>query len=131
MSINSVSLVGRTVREPDIRSTQSGKQVAMVTIAVDRNFKSANGDRETDFIPLVIWGKLSEVVDKYVTKGKQIGVTGRLQVRNYEDKDGKRVYITEVIVNDLQLLGSRQDGQAQEMSGFTPVDEGEDDTLPF
>ena len=127
--MNKFVAVGRTTKDCDIRSTSTGKQVASFTLAVGRDFKNAQGEREADFLPCVVWGKLSEVCEKYVTKGKQIAVAGRIQTRNYEDKDGQRRYITEVIVNDLQLLGSRQDAeQPVEQPQWEEVDQSE---LPF
>ena len=127
--MNKFVAVGRTTKDCDIRSTSTGKQVASFTLAVDRDFKNAQGVKEADFIPCVVWGKLAEICEKYVTKGKQLAVAGRIQTRNYEDKDGQRRYITEVIVSDLQLLGSRQDAQqAQEPEGEEEVDNSE---LPF
>jgi len=124
--------VGRSVRDSEVRSTASGKQVATFTLAVDRDFKNAQGEREADFLPCVVWGKLAEIAGKYVTKGKQLAVAGRIQTRNYEDKNGQKRYITEVIVSDLQLLGSRQDGQApqeQPQQPFAEIDQPDD--LPF
>ena len=101
-------------------------------MAVDRDYKNAQGERDADFIPCVVWGKLAEIAGKYVTKGKQLAVAGRIQTRNYEDNNGQRRYITEVIVSDLQLLGSRQDGQApqaQPQQPFAEIDQPDD--LPF
>ena len=127
--MNKFVAVGRTTKDCDIRSTSTGKQVASFTLAVDRDFKNAQGEREADFLPCVVWGKLSEVCEKYVTKGKQIAVAGRIQTRNYEDKDGQRRYITEVIVSDLQLLGSRQDAQQPQEPELEEVEDT--DSLPF
>lgn len=127
--MNKFVAVGRTTKDCDIRSTSTGKQVASFTLAVDRDFKNAQGEREADFLPCVVWGKLSEVCEKYVTKGKQLAVAGRIQTRNYEDKDGQRRYITEVIVSDLQLLGSRQDAQQPQEPEYTEVEP--DTELPF
>ena len=127
--MNKFVAVGRTTKDCDIRSTSTGKQVATFTLAAGRDFKNAQGEREADFLPCVVWGKLSEVCEKYVTKGKQIAVAGRIQTRNYEDKDGQRRYITEVIVSDLQLLGSRQDAQQSQEPEYTEVEP--DTELPF
>lgn len=124
--MNKIILIGRSVRDSEVRSTSSGKQVATFTLAVDRDFKNAQGEREADFLPCVVWGKLAEIAGKYVTKGKQLAVAGRIQTRNYEDKDGQRRYITEIIVSDLQLLGSRQDAQQE-----PELEEVGNDTLPF
>jgi single-strand DNA-binding protein len=130
--MNKAILIGRTTKEPEIRATTSGKQVATFTLAVDRDFKNAQGEREADFLPCVVWGKLAEIAGKYVTKGKQLAVAGRIQTRNYEDKNGQRRYITEIIVSDMQLLGGKQDGQApqeQPQQPFAEIDQPDD--LPF
>ena len=127
--MNKFVAVGRTTKDCELRATSTGKQVASFTLAVDRDFKNAQGERDADFIPCVVWGKLADVCEKYVTKGKQLAVAGRIQTRNYEDKNGQRRYITEVIVSDLQLLGSRQDAQQPQEPEYTDVDNS--DELPF
>lgn len=128
--INKAIIIGRSTKDAEMRSTSTGKQVATFTLAVDRDYKNAQGEREADFIPCVVWGKLAEIAGKYVTKGKQLAVAGRIQTRNYEDKDGQKRYITEIIVSDMQLLGSRQEQQAQDVPrGFEPVEYNSD--LPF
>ena len=127
--MNKIVLIGRSVRDSELRATSTGKQVASFTLAVDRDFKNAQGEREADFLPCVVWGKLADVCEKYVIKGKQIAVAGRIQTRNYEDKDGQRRYITEVIVSDLQLLGSRQDAQQPQEPELEEVEDT--DSLPF
>ena len=127
--MNKIIIIGRSVKQAEIRATSTGKQVASFTLAVDRDFKNAQGEREADFLPCVVWGKLADVCEKYVIKGKQIAVAGRIQTRNYEDKDGQRRYITEVIVSDLQLLGSRQDGQQPQELELEEVEDT--DSLPF
>ena len=130
--MNKFVAVGRTTKDCDIRSTSTGKQVASFTLAVDRDFKNAQGEKEADFLPCVVWGKLADVCEKYVIKGKQIAIAGRIQTRNYEDKDGQRRYITEVIVSDLQLLGSRQDAQQPQEPEFREMEEVDNsDSLPF
>ena len=130
--MNKAILIGRTTKEPEIRATTSGKQVATFTLAVDRDFKNAQGEREADFIPCVAWGKLAEICEKYVAKGKQIAVCGRIQTRTYDDQNGQKRYITEIIVNDLQLLGSRQGGQAPQEQPQQPFAEiNQPDDLPF
>jgi len=128
--INKAVIIGRSTKDAEIRSTSTGKLVASFTLAVDRDYKNTQGEREADFIPCVAWGKLAEICERYITKGKQVAVAGRIQTRNYEDKNGQRRYITEVIVSDLQLLGSRQEQQAQDAPrGFEPM--GYDSDLPF
>lgn len=105
--INNVVLVGRLTKDPDLRYTSSGTAVATFTLAVNRNFSSQNGEKETDFINCVIWRKSAEILANYAKKGSLIGVTGRIQTRNYENQQGQRVYVTEVVADNFQLLESR------------------------
>jgi single-strand DNA-binding protein len=105
--INNVVLVGRLTKDPDLRSTGGGQSVATFTLAINRNFTSANGQRETDFINCVIWRKQAENLASFAKKGALIGVTGRIQTRNYENAQGQRVYVTEVIADNFQMLESR------------------------
>lgn len=126
--INKAIIIGRSTKDAELRNTTTGKQVATFTLAVDRDYKNAQGEKEADFIPCVAWGKLAEICEKYITKGKQVAVAGRIQTRSYEDKNGQKRYITEVIVSDMQLLGGRE--QAQDAPrGFMPMEDGGD--LPF
>lgn len=101
-SINEVVLIGRIVRDVEPRKTESGKDVCSFTIAVD-GFK----ENDTNFINCVAWGKTVEILDKFTSKGKQVAITGRLQTRNYETKDGEKRTTTEVVVNQVQLLGNK------------------------
>ena len=105
--INNVTLVGRITKDIDLRYTASGKAFGSFTLAVNRNFKNQNGEREADFINCVIWGKPAETLANYARKGSLIGVTGRIQTRNYENQQGQRVYVTEVVAENFQLLESR------------------------
>ena len=105
--INSVNLVGRLTRDVELRVSQSNVTVATFTLAVNRSFKSANGEREADFINCVAFKKTAEILNQYAGKGSQIGVTGSIQTRNYENKDNQRVYVTEVIANNIALLDSK------------------------
>ena len=110
--INNVVLVGRLTKDVNLRSTPSGMMVGAFTLAVDRTTKDQNGNRQADFISCVIWNtkysKKAENLATYAHKGSLIGVTGEIQTRNYDKKDGQRVYVTEVKCNDFQLLESRQ-----------------------
>jgi len=105
--INNVVLVGRLTKDPDLRYTANGVGVASFTLAVNRNFTNQGGEREADFINCVIWRKAAENLANYSRKGTLLGVVGRLQTRNYENANGQRVYVTEVIVESFQLLESR------------------------
>ena len=110
--INSVNLVGRLTRDIELRVSQSNVAVASFTLAVNRSFKNANGEREADFINCVAFKKTAEILNQYAGKGSQIGVTGSIQTRNYENKDGQRVYVTEVIANNIALLDSKASNNA-------------------
>ncbi|MCU7356278.1 single-stranded DNA-binding protein [Enterococcus dispar] len=114
--INNVVLVGRLTKEPDLRYTSNGTAAASFTLAVNRSFKNANGDREADFINCVIWRKPAETLANYARKGTLLGVTGRIQTRNYENQQGQRVYVTEVVVENFQLLESKNSNSSQNTS---------------
>lgn len=124
--MNSVVLVGRLVKNPEIRYTQSGKAVATFTLAVDRKFKQ-DGQPQADFIPCVAWGKTAEVAGKYLLKGNRCGVEGRLQIRSYEAQDGSKRYVTEVVISELYFLEpKKQDSGAGQF--LEPI---EDSMIPF
>lgn len=110
--INNVVLVGRLTKDVNLRSTQNRMMVGTFTLAVDRNYKDKSGNRQVDFVSCVIWNsrdsKKAENLATYAHKGSLIGITGAIQTRNYDDKDGKRVYVTEVKVDSFSLLESRQ-----------------------
>ena len=106
-SINNVTLVGRVVRDIEVKTTNSGKEVASFALAVDGYGK----DAPANFIDCVAWGKAAEILGQYATKGKQIGITGRIQTRNWEKDDVKRK-ATEVVIDQFQLLGSKGDGSS-------------------
>lgn len=102
--INRVVLTGRTTRDLELRITNSGTNVCSFTLAVDRNFKNKNGEREADFISCIAWKKTAEVMSQYVKKGSVIGVDGRIQTRSYDNRDGQQVYVTEVVVENFSFL---------------------------
>lgn len=144
--INRVVLVGRLTKDPDLRYTPSGIAVANFNIAVNRPFSNQQGEREADFINCVVWRQPAENLAKYISKGNLIGVDGRIQTRTYDDNDGKRVFVTEVVADSVQFLepkGSNQTqinntrGNNQGLSTASPNDAmGEpidisDDNLPF
>ena len=115
--INNVVLVGRLTKDPDLRYTASGSAVATFTLAVNRNFTNQNGDREADFINCVIWRKPAETMANYARKGTLLGVVGRIQTRNYENQQGQRVYVTEVVCENFQLLESRSASEQRGTGG--------------
>jgi single-strand DNA-binding protein len=103
--LNRVILIGRLTKDPELRYTPTGVAVAQFTLAVDRPF-SKDGERETDFIPIVVWRKPAENCANYLRKGRLAAVEGRIQVRNYENNEGRRVYVTEVIADNVRFLES-------------------------
>lgn len=148
--MNRTILVGRLTRDPEFRTTPSGLAVATFTLAVNRTFKNADGKQEADFLNCVVFRKQAENVDKYVSKGSQVGVDGRLQSRSYENKEGNRVFVTEVVCDSVQFLetkgtqkqnGIQQNNEAQQReqalqsdnpfgNANGPIDIDDDD-LPF
>lgn len=105
--MNKVILIGRLARDPEMRTTPSGVATTSFTIAVQRNYANAQGDREADFISCVAWRKQAENIAKYCTKGSQVAVDGRIQTRNYDAQDGTKRYVTEVIADNVSFLGGR------------------------
>lgn len=101
--LNKIILIGRLTRDPELKYTQNGNAVSRMTIAVDRQYKNKDGKKETDFIQIVAWQKLAEIVCQYMRKGKLISVDGTLQIRSYED-NGEKKYIAEVIASDIRFL---------------------------
>jgi single-stranded DNA-binding protein len=143
--INNVVLVGRMTKEAELRYTPSNIAVATFTLAVNRDFKGENGEREADFINVVLWRQAAENLANWTKKGSLIGVTGRIQTRNYDNQQGQRVYVTEVVADRFQLLESKGDNQGQtqqqnaapnfarennQQMATNPLDISDDD-LPF
>lgn len=111
--MNRVTLVGRLTKNPELRHTNTGTAVLNFTLAVNRQFKNQDGVREADFINMVAWRKTAELINEYLSKGSQIGVDGRIQTRNYEGEDGKRVYITEVVAETIEFLDTKKNNNTQ------------------
>lgn len=116
--INRVVLVGRLTKEPEYRVTPSGVQVATFTLAINRTFTNQNGERQADFINCVVFRTPAENVNKYLNKGNLAGIEGRLQSRSYENNEGKRVYVTEVVCDSVQFLEPKSNNQQQ--SNYQP-----------
>ena len=120
--INNVVLVGRLTRDPELRFTSNGTATATFNLAVNRNFTNQSGEREADFVNCVIWRKPAETLANYAKKGTLIGVVGRIQTRNYENQEGRKVYVTEVVCDNFQLLepkkDSNQNNQQQNNQSF-------------
>lgn len=116
--LNRVILIGRLTRDPELRYTPAGVAVTQFTLAVDRPFSGGEGrEREADFIPVVTWRQLAETCANYLRKGRLTAVEGRIQVRNYENNEGKRVYVTEVIADNVRFLESSREGGGQREEG--------------
>ncbi|MEH7609581.1 single-stranded DNA-binding protein [Priestia megaterium] len=138
--LNRVILIGRLTKDPELRYTPAGVAVTQFTLAVDRPFASQGGEREADFIPIVTWRQLAETCANYLKKGRLTAVEGRIQVRNYENTEGKRVYVTEIIADNVRFLESNRDGGSSATTSQgtqdpfsndgTPIDIDNDD-LPF
>lgn len=137
--INRVVLVGRLTKDPELRYTPSGVAVATFTLAVNRTFTNSSGDREADFINVVAWRQLAELCANYVKKGSQVGLEGRLQTRSYDGNDGKRVYVTEVVADNIQFLSPSNSENSKPTNDYKPTDpfansqtvDISDDDLPF
>ena len=137
--MNKVILMGRLTRDPEVRYTQSNTAVASFSIAVNRRFVRQGEERKADFINIVAWNQTAEFVSKYFKKGQQVGIVGRIQTRNYDDADGKKVYVTEVVAEEVYFADSRRDGDAAAMFSDNAADAVDDsefqvtsgDDLPF
>ena len=129
---NKVILIGRLVAAPELHKTSTDKSVARVTVAVNRRYKDQNGERETDFINIVVWGKLAETLASYATKGSLISVDGELRTRKFE-KNGQTNYVTEVLATGFQLLESRAQRAMRENNAGQDLADLvlEEEELPF
>ena len=147
MSVNKVILVGNVGKDPEVRHLDSGVAVANFPLATSESYTAKNGDKvtTTEWHNIVLWRGLADVAEKYVTKGRQLYIEGRIRTRSYDDKDGNKRYITEIYGDVMQMLGTRDNNQSGDFSGNTEnqanqqpniqepdidVPEGDDD-LPF
>ena len=146
--LNKVVLIGRLTRDPETRSTTNSISVTTFTLAVDRSFTNQQKEREADFLPIVTWRALAETCAKYLNKGRLVAVSGRIQTRNYEDNNGQRRYVTEIVADEVQFLERNPNSNPSggsggntpysqypqsdkpESSGFDQFEEV-DDELPF
>lgn len=130
--INRAVLVGRLTKDPELRYTPNGVAVCQFRLAVNRPFTNQNGDREADFIQVVVWRKAAENAANYLNKGSMAGVDGRIQTRSFENAEGKRVYVTEIVADQVQFLdsrGSNKGSQNNDSTGGAP--DILDSDLPF
>jgi single-strand DNA-binding protein len=124
--LNKSTLIGRLTKDPEVKYLQNGTPVASFTLAVDRTFKNKDGEKECDFIPIVAWRKTAELCEKYLTKGGQVAVCGRIQTRSYDAADGGKRYVTEVVADEVYFIGSKskdQEKSTSPMDGFTEIDD--------
>jgi len=138
--LNRVVLIGRLTRDPELRYTPSGVATCSFTLAVERNYSNSKGEREADFIPIVTWRQIAETCAKYLRKGLLVAVDGRIQVRSYDNNEGRRVYVTEVIAENVRFLEyankreTQTSDQEQSSDPFVgnghPIDLSDED-LPF
>jgi single-strand DNA-binding protein len=128
--LNRVILIGRLTKDPELRYTPAGVAVCQFTLAVDRPF-TKDGEREADFIPVVTWRQLAETCANYLRKGRLTAVEGRMQVRSYENSEGKRVYVTEVIADNVRFLESSRQENGQSESRSSNQDPFSDDGKPI
>ncbi len=146
--MNKAILIGRLAADPELRTTSSGVSCCQFRLAVSRRFANAQGVREADFIPIVVWRQQAETCARYLSKGRQCAVVGTIQTRSYDAQDGTKRYVTEVVADEVEFLGSREDRPApaaddmpiapaqsagpkpspKKESGFVEID---DDELPF
>lgn len=140
--LNKTILIGRLTKDPELRYTPSGVAVAQFTLAVDRPFKKEGGEREADFLPIIVWRAAAEACANHLKKGSLVAVEGRIQTRNYENNEGRRVYVTEVVAENVRFLSKSPNGSSSQPSGDSsvgtdpfyndgqPIDINDDD-LPF
>ena len=143
--MNKAIIVGNLTKDPEMRTTPNGVSVTSFTVAVNRRYKSQDGQQQTDFINCVAWRSTAEFVAKYFTKGSRIGVVGTIQTRTYDDQNGNKRYVTEVVADEVEFAGSKAQNQdtqkpteqesrtadelfAEDLADFQPLDDSE---LPF
>lgn len=129
--LNRVVLIGRLTKDPELRYTPNGVAVASFTLAVNRSRPNAQGEREADFIPVVVWQKQAENCANYINKGSMVAIDGRLQVRTYDTQDGQRRWVTEVIAESVRFLDKRESGSSQGISSLGSEVTFTDDDIPF
>lgn len=120
--MNKVILIGRLTKDPELRFTPGGVAVSTVVLAVDRRVSSSNQEKATDFIQVVIWGKQAEATANYITKGCKFGVCGRIQTRNYDDRDGNKRYVTEVVAEEVSFIEWGNKGEKRPLDSNSSFD---------
>ncbi|MDD2445723.1 MAG: single-stranded DNA-binding protein [Clostridia bacterium] len=134
--MNKAILIGNLTKDPELMTTTNGIAVCRFTLAVGRKFSNASGERETDFLNIVVWRGQAENCHKYLKKGSKAGVVGMIQTRSYDAQDGTRKYITEIVADEVEFLSSRKDfndnsTEIKEKPQVSELEPIEDDSLPF
>ena len=130
--MNKVVLIGNLTKDPDVRTTSGGASVTTLSIAVNRRFKDKSGERVTDYFRVVAWNKLADICGKYLVKGNKVSVSGELQTKDYEAKDGTKRYVTEILADEVEFLTPKSDrNQSVDDIGFTDITGEEGDGFPF
>lgn len=136
--MNKVILIGNLTRDPELKTTPSGVSVCSFSIAVNRNYTNAAGEREADFINITVWRGLAENCAKYLSKGRKVAVAGSIQTRTYDDKDGNKRYATEVVADDVEFITPKSEGggsydapKAQSKKQVSELEPVDNDELPF
>lgn len=129
--MNKVILIGRLTKDPELRYTSSNIATASFSLAVDRTFTNQNGEKEADFINIVVWRNQAENVKKFLTKGSQAAVEGRIQTRSYDDQNGQKRYVTEVVADRVEFIGSRGNGGSSESYTNNSAPSFNDNTTPY
>lgn len=134
--------IGNVVKEPEMYTTNSGVKVAKITLAINRRFANAQGNREADFLTCVAWRNTAEYVEKYVHKGKKLAVSGSVQTRSYDTQDGQKRFVTEIQVDEIEIVSKKEDGEKEDEKADTKAEkvfgkenvemvENDDEELPF
>ncbi|ALX47726.1 single-stranded DNA-binding protein [Lentibacillus amyloliquefaciens] len=130
--MNNVQMIGRMTKDVELKYTQNGNAVATFTLAVNRPFRNHQGNQDADFIRCQIWRKPAENTAQYCGKGSQVGVTGRIQTRSFEGQDGKTVFMTEVVADNVEFLDTRnQNGQGNQQHGYQPNNQNKQQNNPY
>lgn len=115
--MNKAFIIGNLTKDPELRTTPSGVSVCSFTVAVQRRYKDQNGERQADFIPVIVWRGLAENCAKYLAKGRKVSVVGEIQTRNYEAQDGSKRYVTEIVASDVEFLSPNPNSQGGGFGG--------------
>lgn len=124
--MNKAIIIGNICKDLELKHTQNGQAVTNFNVAVQRNFTNANGEKETDFISVVAWGKTAENASVYLAKGSKVAVEGRIQVRNYDDNNGKKIYVVEIVAEQVQFLDTKGTNQQAQPANNTDVNNKQD-----